>query len=145
MILIKDKLAVIVLSALVGSTLGGCATKPIATSDASPVPKERIIDAAFLQNSPSSGEVIIKRDTGLKGSGCATRVFVNSKPVADIRPGEKIGIYLPEGEHILSVYPNDPCGGGLVETKATVKLGGSYIYRIGSMSNAGIGIYPTAF
>lgn len=143
--LMKDKLVVIALAVLVGSTLGGCATKPITTSNASPVPKERIIDAAFLQNSSSSGEVIIKRDTGLMGSACATRVFVNSKPVADIRPGEKVGIYLPEGEHILSAYPNDPCGGGLVEAKATVKVGGSYIYRIGSDSNAGIGIYPTAF
>ncbi|HLP98670.1 MAG TPA: hypothetical protein VK149_09515 [Sideroxyarcus sp.] len=145
MIRLNGKLATIALAALVGGLLGGCATQPIPTSNAAPVPKERVIDSAFLQNAPSTAQVIIKRDTGMKGSGCATRLFVNAKPVADIRPGEKVGIYLPEGEYILSVYPNDPCGGGLVETKATVKLGGSYIYRIGSMSNAGIGIYPTAF
>lgn len=127
------------------SIMSGCATKPIATSEASPVPTERVLDAASLQRAPNTGEVTIKRDTGFAGSACSTRIFANAKPVADINPGEKVAIYLPEGDHIISALPNAGCGGGLVETKVGVKIGGSYTYRVGSESNMSFGIFPTAF
>jgi hypothetical protein len=94
---------------------------------------------------PNTGEVTIKRDKGFTGSACTTRIFANAKPLADIDAGEKVTIYLPEGDHIISALPNGGCGGGLVETKVGVKAGGSYTYRVGSESNFGFGIYPTAF
>lgn len=143
--LVNGKLLAISFAVLVGGVLGGCSTQPIATSAATPVPQKRVIDAAFLNSAPATGEVIVKRDSGFNGAGCNTRLFVNSKPVADIGVSEKVGIFLPEGDHILSIYPVAPCGGGLVETRATIKAGGSYVFRVGFGNNYQLGIYPTAF
>lgn len=143
--LVNGKLAVISFAVLVGVGLGGCSTQPIATSAATPVPPKRVIDAEYLNSAPATGEVIVKRDSGFNGVGCITRLFVNAKPVADIGVSEKVGIFLPEGDHILSINPVAPCGGGLVETRATIKAGGSYVFRVGFGNNYQLGIYPTAF
>lgn len=145
MIQLNGKLTAITLTALVGGMLGGCASQPISTAASTPVPKARILNNELVQQAPNTGEVIVKRDEGFTGSACAKRVFANAKPVADLRTGEKVMIYLPEGDHIISAMPNSPCGGGLIETKVSVKVGGSYAYRIGTQSNMGDGIYPTAF
>lgn len=130
---------------LAGILLTGCATQPIATSAAKPVPTERILNSAYLQHAPNTGEVTVKRDTGMTGSGCAKKVFADAKPVAELDPGEKVVMYLPEGDHIISAISNNPCGGGMIETRVSVKTGGSYTYRIGTQSSMGDGIYPTAF
>lgn len=141
----KEKLTAVVLVVLVGSTLVGCATQPVSTLAAIPVPPLRVLNSVLVQKAPDTGEVIIKRDAGFTGSACAKRVFADAKPVADLRAGEKVMIYLPEGEHIISAMSNSPCGGGLMEVKVNVKPDGSYVYRIGTQSNMGDGIYPTAF
>jgi hypothetical protein len=89
--------------------------------------------------------VIVKRDRGLSGSACSTRIYVNGKPVADIDPAEKVVLYLPEGEHILSAEPNGMCGGNMTEVKAVVKAGSQSNYRYGTSGNGSPSIYPTAF
>ncbi len=134
-----------ILALLVAIITTGCATQPIATSAAKPVPTDRVLDAAYLQRAPNTGEVTVKRDTGMAGSGCAKKVFADAKPVAELDTGEKVVMYLPEGDHIISAMSNSPCGGGMIETRVSVKTGGSYTYRIGTQSNMGDGIYPTAF
>lgn len=142
---LNGKLVIVALTVFVAGAFSGCASQPVSTSAALPVPHERVLNADFVQQVPNTGEVIVKRDEGFTGSACAKRVFADAKPVADLRTGEKVTIYLPEGDHIIGAMSNSPCGGGLIETKVSVKAAGSYTYRIGTQSNMGDGIYPTAF
>lgn len=133
------------LVAVLSFCLFGCASQPISNLDAISVPTERLLDSKYLHRSPNSGEVTVKRDSGFTGSACSTRIFVNGKPVADIRTSEKVVMYLPEGEYILSANPNGVCGGGMTEVKATVKSGAQSNYRYGTSGNGSPSIYPTAF
>jgi hypothetical protein len=106
---------------------------------------ERILNRHFLQPAQGTGEVTIKRDSGFSGSACSSRIFVDGRPIADIRGSEKVVLYLPEGEHILSAWPNGICGGGMTEVKAVIKAGTQSSFRIGYGSNGDFSINPTAF
>lgn len=125
--------------------IAGCATRPISNAESKPVPSIRIIDARYLSNSPNTGIVTIKRDSGLGGSACTSRVFVNAKPVADLDPTEKVVLYLPENEYVFSAWPNGICGGGMSEVRANVKTGMELNFRIGYGSNGDFTINATAF
>jgi hypothetical protein len=125
--------------------LSGCATHPISNADAVPVSMDRIFDSSFLQMLPGTGAVTIKRDSGLTGSNCSTRIFVDGRPVADIRTSEKIVLHLPEGEHILSAWPNEILCGGVVEVKTSIKAGTESSYRVGWGDAGDMSINPTAF
>jgi len=138
----NHKLTIILLTLMV---LSGCATRPISNTKAIPTPMERILDTHYLQPGQGTGEVTVKRDSGFGGSACSSRIFVDGRPVADIRVSEKIVLYLPEGEHILSAWPNGICGGGMTEIKAVIKAGAQSSYRVGYGSNGHFSINPTAF
>jgi type IV pilus biogenesis protein CpaD/CtpE len=135
----------VLLAAVLGLSLVGCASQPISNLEANPVPANRILDTQYLNSSPNTGEVTVKRDSGFAGSACSTRVYVDGKHIADIRPAEKVVLYLPEGEHILSAEPNGICGGNMTEVKAVVKAGSHSNYRYGTSGNGSPSIYPTAF
>lgn len=127
--------------------LSACSTTPISTRDAKLAPPDRIYKGgvALSRPLPNTGEVVIKRDSGISGSACSTRIYIDGVTVADIDTSEKVVLYLAEGDHILSAKPNGLCGGGLTEVKATVKTGGSSAFRYGSSGNGSPGLYPTAF
>ena len=127
-------------------TLGtaGCATTPVATSEADLVPSERIISTAFLEPKANTGEVIVKRDRGFGGSACSSRVYVDGAAVADLRPSEKIILHLTVGDHIIGSNPNGVCGGGLSEVSVLVKKEKSVTLRIRYGSNGDYAIQPTA-
>ena len=137
------KLTILLSSSLL--ILSGCATQPISNSSAIEAPMNRILDRQFLQPATGTGEVIIKRDSGFGGSACSSRIFVDGRPVADIRVSEKIVLYLPEGDHILSAWPNGICGGGMTEVRAVIKAGVQSSFRVGYGSNGDFSINPTAF
>jgi hypothetical protein len=141
---VKSIILPIAVSAVLTS-LAGCATQPIPTSQAKYVPDERIHDRTYLQAAAGSGLVTIKRDAGLGGSACNTSVFANGTLTAQLASSEKIALHLPEGAHIISAWPNNPCGGGMVETEAQVRMGKPLTFRIGYGSNGDFGLYPTAF
>jgi hypothetical protein len=104
------------------------------------------LHATLLQNTENSGEVTVKRDSGMMGSGCLSRVYIDAKAVADLDTSEKVVLHLKEGDHIISATQAGVCGGvGMVETKVSVHVGGIYNYRIAYGSNFEFGIYPTAF
>lgn len=133
--------------ALCGLVLvSGCATDPIPTSEAAPVPSERILTTKFSRPGQGTGEVIVKRDVSIGGYGCSWRVFVNGGAVADLRPAEKVVLHLPTGDHILGAEPVGAiCGGRMSEVKTTVKAGETATFRVG-FGNAGeFYINPTAF
>ena len=125
--------------------LGGCATTPVPTSEARPVPLERIQNPTLVKKQQGYGEVTIKRDEGISGSACNTQIFVDGKPVADIAPGEKVVLYLPEGDHMLAAIARGICGGGLVEAKVSASEKRSPVYRVSYGSSGEFSLQLTAF
>lgn len=135
----------LLLSLSVASVFFGCATTPIPTDQASSVPVNRILHTSFLQKEDGLGEVIVKRDGGVGGSVCSSRVFVDAIAIADLMPAEKVMLFLPEGEHLIGAEPNGICGGGLSEARAAVTRNKRLTFRIGYGSNGDYHILPTAF
>lgn len=125
--------------------LGACATTPIPTGSAVHVPRDRILSLRMLEPAPGFGQVIVKRDDGFGASACSSRVFANGSAVADIRPGEKVVFYLPEGSQMLAARANGICTGGLVEAQAQISIHRPAVYRISYGSSGEFSIQPTAF
>lgn len=126
------------------SLLSGCATQPVPNSEASAVPQDRILDAAVFEPKDGFGKVTVKRDSGFVGSICATRLFIDAKPTADIRISEKATVFLPEGDYIFSAS-SGLCGGGITEVRGTVKFAKPISFRIGYGTNGEFKLTPTAF
>jgi hypothetical protein len=125
--------------------LFGCATTPVPTEQATPVPTDRIINNKYLEKQQGTSEVIVKRDTGMVGAGCTSRVYVDAISIADIWSSEKIILFLPDGDHVIGAEPNSFCSGGLSETNASVAAGKRLVFRISNGSNGDYRILPTAF
>lgn len=136
------RIAVLLLILIV---LSACASRPISSALSIPVPIERILDATYLQAAPGTGEVTVKRDSGFIGSVCSSRIFVDGRPVADIRIEEKVVLYIPEGDHILSAWPTGVCGGEMADIEVTIKAGTQSSFRVGYGSGTDFFIYPAAF
>ena len=131
------------LLALAGLLMSGCATSAISTSEAQPVPADRMLSAEYSVNRPDRCLVIVKRDTGSAGSECTSRLLVDGKPVADLATGEKVTLYLPLGEHIIGADPNGECHGGLSTTSVTALRGQPATLRIQYGSNGEFTIQPS--
>lgn len=139
--------AVLIALGVALGTCAGCATSPVSNADAVPVSRERILDPAYLENKPGTGQVTLKRDSGFLGGGCAARVFVNAVPVVELRTSEKAVLHLAPGEYIFSVqvtgrglckYSNTP------EIRSTVAASDALTFRV-AVEMGGLAIYPTAF
>ena len=131
--------------ALVIVGISGCATKPVTNEQAQNIPAKQILDSSFFSKKEGTGEVIIKRDSGVMGSACMTRVYHDGKEIADLDTAQKAVIYPKVGNHIFSAWPKGMCGGGMSEQSGTVIDGKTLMYRIGYGTNGDFGIYPTAF
>lgn len=128
------------------SVLVGCATSPVPMSEALDVPADRIIDRAAMQPKIGAGMLVVKRDLGVTGGGCKVRVFVDARPIADLATGEKIELYLPVGERIVSVTPQSAlCSSALVETAVHVSGDQKKALRIGFGASMDLLLQPTAF
>ena len=80
------------------------------------------------------------------GSACTIRVFVDTVPVADLAPSEKIELFVPLGEHIVSVTPTEfLCGGGTSEAAVVIRPESQKILRIASGQSGDIHLQPSAF
>ena len=134
-----------VITVLLGISATACATHPISNADAVAVPGDRVLDSQFSQPAAGTGKVTVKRDSGVGGAACTSRIFLNAKPVADLKPAEKVVMYVPAGDHILSAWPNGMCGGGMTEVRAAVKAGAEINFRVGYGSNGDYSINVTAF
>jgi type IV pilus biogenesis protein CpaD/CtpE len=130
---------------LAAAALAGCASGPIATSDATPIPVERILNAELTKPKQGAGSVILKRDTGFVGAACTLRIFANGKPYAEILPGEKIQIYLDAGDHILGATGTTLCSGQITEAPVTIKPGQTQTYLLGFGAGTDVKLHPTAF
>jgi len=127
-------------------SLTACATQPISIYQASAVPSSRILAPQLLSQAQYTGSLIIKRDTGFMGSACTIRVFVDTVPVADLGPSEKVELFVPLGEHVVSATPIDfLCGGGTSEAAVIIRPESQNILRIASGQSGDIHLQPSAF
>lgn len=124
--------------------LSGCATSPIPSSQADPVPASRLL--AF-QSKPTSayGTLVVTRDTGITGSACNTILYIDGNKSAEIGSGESAKFYLAPGERIIGVNSTTLCGGGLKERSFVLEAGGTKKYRISIDTSMSMDLSPTAF
>ena len=129
---------------LLTSVIAGCATSPISSHEAALVPP----DSQFLyqQRTAETAQVLVKRDTGVRGSMCTVRVFLDGDLAAYLNPGEKVIFHVPGETVIIGADSGEGiCGlGGLVETSVPLNPGNQLQFRVGYNENTAIGLYPTA-
>ncbi len=126
--------------------LVGCATEPVPTSEARQVPRARIISPLLLAPGSGKESVIVKRDQGIMGAGCTSRLYVDGAPVADIETSEKVELFLSLGEHMLGAKPQGICSGnGAAESSVNVVQGRRKTFRISYGQGGDNIIQPTAF
>ena len=107
------------------------------------------------QNATSGYTIKVTRDAGLVGGACPTRIYIDGKNAADLRPAETVTFVVAEGRHILGGGPS-PDAGGLCsgfksseryrrETDASGKQGDTLSFRFGLGANGEPSLTPTAF
>jgi hypothetical protein len=133
------------LASLLFLLVTACATTPLTTNQASPVPASRILAPQLIAQRAYTGILVVKRDSGFMGSACTIRVFVDAVPVADLAPSEKVELYVALGEHSVVVSPNGICGGGTSEAAVVVMAERQRILRIASGQSGDIYLQPSAF
>lgn len=126
--------------ALAVALLAGCATSPVPSDQADPVPSSRL----FSNQKPVSGDatLIVTRDRGFVGSGCKTTVSIDGRRSAEIGSGETAKFFVPAGDHIISA---SSCGSGLKDREVSIKSGGTKRFRISIDSAMSMDLAPTTF
>jgi len=131
---------------LLALSLAACATQPVSIYQASAVPSFRILAPQLISQAQYTGSLIIKRDSGFMGSACTIRVFVDRVPVADLGPSEKVEIFVPFGEYVVSATSTGTfCGGGTSEAAVVIRPESQRILRIASGQSGDIHLQPSAF
>jgi hypothetical protein len=134
------------LAVFLALSLTACATWPVSIDHASAVPPSRILAPQWLSQAPYTGTLIIKRDGGFMGSACTIRVFVDTVPVADLAPSEKIELFVAFGEHVVGATSTGTfCGGGVSEAAVIIYPERQRILRISSGQSGDIHLQPSAF
>lgn len=129
--------------------LAACATQPVAPDAAAPVPAARV----HWANVDGGYTIRVTRDTGYVGSLCATRLYLNGAPAADMERGETVEFRVGAGRNILGAGPSPIEGklctaGGAVdgmrrEIDASGKAGDALKFRVSI--GGGVILTPTAF
>lgn len=124
--------------AVVIALLAGCATSPVPSGEADPVPSSRL----FAFQSPAQGEstLIVTRDKGFVGGGCNTTLSIDGRRAAEIGSGETAKFRVAPGEHIVSA---SSCGSGLKERETSIKAGSTKKFRISIDSAMSMDLSPT--
>lgn len=132
-----------ILMAAIGlAFLAGCGTSPISADSATPVPAKRLF--AFSEKGES--QLVVTRDSGLYGSGCNYRFYIDGTLAAEFAQGEMARFGLKPGRHILGSTYSSACGGGsVVEREVELKEGEVVRRRISVLMGGVQDISPTAF
>lgn len=128
----------LIIGALALSFLAGCATSPVPSGQADPVPSSRLF--GHQKQGSSDAILIVTRDKGFVGGGCNTTISIDGQKAAEIGTGETARFFVPAGEHIISA---SSCGSGLKEREATLKSGSTKKFRISIDSSMSMDLSPT--
>jgi hypothetical protein len=128
-------------------SLVACATAPVPTESAKIVPLARMTSLAFSQPRDGFGKVIIKRDSGLGACLLTARVYVNAVAVADLDPGEKVEVFLPQGAQMLGASINTPfnINRQVMEATADVKTDHPLVFAVSVLACNDARFQPTGF
>lgn len=125
--------------------VAGCSTQPVATSKTTPVPADRVLSTAYSKPAKDSGTLVVKRDSGLIGSGCNWTVSINGGDIAVLASEESVALYLPPGEAIVGVRPKVAlCAGALIETEVMIHPGRVKALRLSVDWTGTFRLSPTA-
>ena len=130
----------LIVGAFALAMLAGCATSPLPSDKADPVPSSRL----FARQKQTVGDavLVVTRDTGFVGSGCNTTISIDGVKSAEISSGETAKFYVSAGDHIISA---SSCGSGLKEREASLKAGSTKRFRISIDSAMSMDLSPTAY
>ena len=127
-------------------SLTACATTPLTVNQTAAVPESRILARQLLNQGSNSGSLVVKRDSGFMGSACTIRIFVDAIPVADLRPAEKVELFVALGEHsVVATATSGICGGGTSEAAVVIMPERQRILRIASGQSGDIFLQPSSF
>ena len=121
-----------------------CGTTPVPSSNAQPVPADRIFAAGFTKAQPGYALLVVTRDIGLKGKACTARLFVDGTHVADLRTREQVRLFVEEGEHVVGVSAKG-CFGGADQTSIVVTPAKPTLLHIEAGHGKGLTVEPSAF
>ena len=126
--------------ALAVALLAGCASSPVPSDKADPVPGPRL----FSYQKPLAGysTLIVTRDKGFVGSGCNATVSIDGQRSAEIGSGETAKFFVPSGDRIISA---SSCGSGLKEREVSIQSGSTKRFRISIDSAMSLDLSPTTF
>jgi len=126
--------------------LAGCATTPVPSSSATPVPPERILAAEFTKPHQGLAMLVVTRDKGFFIAKCEATVFVDGIKVAKILQREQLRLFVEEGEHLIGVSSDEGiCLGGSDQKPVTVTRAKPTLLRIAAGNGFGVKIEPSAF
>ncbi|MDN3921832.1 hypothetical protein [Roseateles violae] len=118
------------LSALAAALgLAACANISAPADGIAAVPASQVLDARLTTPQAGYGKIVVKRGEGMAIAGCASRVFVDAKAVAELWPAQKVEVFLPPGNYTIAAHPGNSCGGKLIEAGAKVTAGGELKFK----------------
>jgi len=120
--------------------VAGCATSPVPSNEADPVPASRLF--SYQKSVPGFSTLVVTRDKGFVGGGCNTTVSIDGKKTAEIGSGETAKFFVPSGDHIISA---SSCGSGLKEREANLKAENTKRFRISIDSAMSMDLSPTTY
>lgn len=123
-----------------------CATTPVPSSDAKPVPAERIHAPDYLKAEPGRAFLVVTRDKGFRAGACTVGLYVDGTLVADLRPSEQIRLFVEEGEHVVGADSRTPlCFTQADQIAVTVTRAKPALLRVSAGGGWGLVIEPSAF
>ena len=127
--------------------LAGCVTQP-AGEKAKAVRSQNILaPESLLKGGAKRVPITVTRDSGLFGSGCYARIYVNGTAVADLSQSETVTVYERPGYTVLGVGSLGLCAmAEITETSVETEVGRAWKYRVTLRPNdPAFKITPTAF
>lgn len=122
----------------------GCTTTPVPSSDAKPIPLDRIYSINATKPEEGHALLVVTRDKGWKALACVARLYVDGVLIADLRASEQIRLYVEEGTHLVGVS-GERCLGGADQASVEVTRSKPVLLRVSMGSGAGMKITPSAF
>lgn len=122
------------------ASLAGCATSPGGSSS----PGHPLANQ-WQSPTPNSGTLVVTRDSGFMGAACSQRIYVDGTPIADLRSGQSVTVYLPAGKHVAGVMSGGMCGGGSSSAQLVMEAGGMERFRVAGGQSGDLKIEPSAF
>lgn len=120
------------LSAVFASCIG-CANKPTSIRSAIDVPQERRFPAHAQFQSADSAYVRlwITRDVNYAGSAAMVRFFIDGEPIASLKNGERLSLFLSPKQYLFGVQRDPTWGEPRWEQTYSIERRDAVYFRIG--------------